>query len=339
MRLPLLVFLLVAAGCASQSENTAEELAEKLTAQKLNESMQQMGRAVQQNETMEEIKEGGADLELCTDSDGGENYFTKGIAGKGGKILQDRCTNGNSLEEYYCGGPDVKMRAVSCPQDYACTNGACNRIELPGCIDTDGGQDIYARGELRVGGRVYTDICSAPDTVREYFCNGDFAENVIRNCPPDSSCSDGACVRNPQVCIDSDNGLNATVFGEVNITDPAGFRFTYPDKCESSALLKEYACIGSNLSFQIMECSLGRGEECLRAACQKPVVCTDSDDGIVPASRGAVTVIERFDLPERTRNYEDSCSGTGTLTEYYCSEDRALSVGISCNGTCSEGAC
>jgi hypothetical protein len=72
--------------------------------------------------------------ESCTDSDGGRNYYVKGVADKyyldgnreGGT---DSCNDNIYLEEQYCLNNFVKEEMHKCPN--GCFNGACVKRELP----------------------------------------------------------------------------------------------------------------------------------------------------------------------------------------------------------------
>lgn len=66
-----------------------------------------------------------AGLPLCTDSDGGQNYFKKGTvtAWFGAVTYTDYCYNKQMLVEYYCWGASAKSEYRSCT--LGCENGAC----------------------------------------------------------------------------------------------------------------------------------------------------------------------------------------------------------------------
>ncbi|MFH1521192.1 MAG: hypothetical protein ABID61_06105 [Candidatus Micrarchaeota archaeon] len=60
----------------------------------------------------------------CTDTDGGKDYYEKGIATKGTTTLVDKC-EGEGLYEYFCQDNDLYEEGpVSCA--YGCTDGRCN---------------------------------------------------------------------------------------------------------------------------------------------------------------------------------------------------------------------
>ena len=70
----------------------------------------------------------------CTDTDGGQSYFVKGIASgtdaSGTTAQTDFCiTGGNQLAEYYCQNNQVAFEIYSCP--YGCSDGACSLQATP----------------------------------------------------------------------------------------------------------------------------------------------------------------------------------------------------------------
>ena len=57
----------------------------------------------------------------CTDSDGGQDYSTKGIINN---VIEDYCNDDSWLIEYFCGDNNgVSSIPYSCPN--GCENGVC----------------------------------------------------------------------------------------------------------------------------------------------------------------------------------------------------------------------
>ena len=78
--------------------------------------------------------------EKCTDSDGGRDYYKKGVVSLGSISRTDACVCGESdspacikVIEYYCGGVlnDIESRTYACPN--GCVDGACVKGEEPYC--------------------------------------------------------------------------------------------------------------------------------------------------------------------------------------------------------------
>jgi hypothetical protein len=60
----------------------------------------------------------------CSDSDGGNSVFTKGVTTTNyGLRNEDVCTSENSLIEYYCVEENITSYDFTCPE--GCSNGAC----------------------------------------------------------------------------------------------------------------------------------------------------------------------------------------------------------------------
>lgn len=83
----------------------------------------------------------------CTDTDGGINYYVKGIVTDGGYTYQDKCGSEVQLHEYYCGEaydapPNISHVHIDyhlCPN--GCSNGTCieEETEISKCFNEDTG--------------------------------------------------------------------------------------------------------------------------------------------------------------------------------------------------------
>ena len=134
-------------------------------------------------------------LPVCSDSDGGLNYFVKGIVTDREGINQDYC-NGSILIEGICEGLFYGADKHNCSN--GCIDGACIGNII--CQDTDSG-DINVSGSVIVDGRTYSDHCLMNYHLKEYSClnNGSYIEEIIE-CP----CLHGACVNIEAICSDPD---------------------------------------------------------------------------------------------------------------------------------------
>jgi len=138
--------------------------------------------------------------ETCSDTDGGTDYFIKGMVTlkqDGATATSvDYCSDNNTLIERTCGkGFDGQTSIVEnkyeCPN--GCVNGACVKTVSGDtgskCTDTDGGKDIYRVGVITVNGVKIknTDSCSEvlrPQYINEYFCLADGTYSVEEmKCP------------------------------------------------------------------------------------------------------------------------------------------------------------
>lgn len=85
--------------------------------------------------------------EGCWDSDGGKNYYLKGVADNfNGTRLEDYCNVDGRLTEIYCYQGKVTEMKYTCPEE--CKNGACIGTEIKICSDSDFGHNYSVRGEV-----------------------------------------------------------------------------------------------------------------------------------------------------------------------------------------------
>jgi len=162
---------------------------------------------------------------LCTDSDGGKDIYTPGVAIKINKssnhykfpLAYDRCKNESFLYETICeenpkhpSFDKTITKWVPCPEGEKCVSGACtsNPSIQPDyvpitCYDTDGGQDIKIKGWSLTSGFAVADFCCNKDDthcgvdriisgnqLREYYCeNGERKWKMV-----DCNCDDGKCL-------------------------------------------------------------------------------------------------------------------------------------------------
>ena len=161
----------------------------------------------------------------CTDSDGGLNYYNKGIVTffgeEGGREMPDFCDNDGLLHEYYCLDTEgyYSVQKYVCPN--RCKNGACVEYIQPKeyiCTDSDG-INYYMKGYVtintynnnsakrydycienpRFGNEILdqqenkVDECSGEDCfLLERSCKNDTLYNIGYRCP--DKCSDGVCI-------------------------------------------------------------------------------------------------------------------------------------------------
>jgi hypothetical protein len=141
----------------------------------------------------------------CSDSDGGENWYVKGVVigpdkYAGGNLGADYCDSGldpNGLMEGFCNAGYVDFKLYSCPN--GCSDGACIPLETPKCSESDGGIEYYERGTItgndRHGnGNPGVDYCTFESNINlmEGFCDGGYVIYISYDCP--NGCKDGACI-------------------------------------------------------------------------------------------------------------------------------------------------
>ena len=163
-----------------------------------------------------ELKLGSSE---CTDSDGGKEYYVKGIivpADINSPSQTDTCMNSTLLTEYYCNNHLGTGVTYQCPN--GCVDGAC--VKEAGtpilCEDSDGGVNYYVKGEatdylykneVLSGKMVYADSCltlnennegsfesEEGNYLSEKYCIEGGKSSVSKyKCP--NGCKDGACIK------------------------------------------------------------------------------------------------------------------------------------------------
>ena len=174
-----------------------------------------------------------------TYSDGGKDYYVKGIAtgifgSDQGKFPDSCClvegaqsycykTEGEAVLETYCDSQYIRTEQKYCL--LGCSNGACVKT----CTDSDGGKNYFIKGYVAAlngnpdtcsvpytpdclrGGGVYKGMCDVGECsgndcyVAEALCGDNLMYFPdLYKCP--NGCSNGACLTT--TCTDSDGGLN-----------------------------------------------------------------------------------------------------------------------------------
>jgi len=197
------------------------------------------------------------DSHVCSDSDNGKDYDTKGtVHGKGGLGMEpmdytDRCIDNSNLKEFYCSNNWATETRYTCP--YGCSAGAC-RVKDWSCSETDDGLDYNSKGKITQtsgdGSQItHEDSCNTDSVLRAYTCpNG---------------CENGAC-KVTSSCFDSDGGKNPGTKGYVE-TDEYGKIWDYCDKYVDNAV-REFSCRtdgGSGYVVTVHKCPF----RCLDGTC------------------------------------------------------------------------
>ncbi len=247
----------------------------------------------------------------CSDSDGGQNMYTKGTTTLGDDSYTDYCSGESQVTEYYCSGDNLYWNYLTCPVDYICINGRCVRSAVS-CSDSDG-IDIYTYGYVTRDSSTYNDVCTDTTHVREYWCDGTDVEMTTYECPSGYECSGGRCIAS---CTDTDGGDDIYTYGTVWVGDAA-----YSDACViDNDHVRENYCSAGAAAWSTHSCP--DGYVCSSGVCVEG--CEETDSGDDPAVAG-ITM-------KGTKNYTDTCLGSNTLVEFYCSGGFVDSVHITCTG-------
>jgi hypothetical protein len=283
------------------------------------------------------LPEGVSDL--CFDSDGGFELFSKGklmvikddVVDEA--LYEDSCEDGK-LKEFLCRGTVPFSRTFPVvPQGYKCEDGEYVSEEAV-CEDSDDG-DIYTKGILKVGGlpgavKAGEDYCNGRNTLVEQSCKDGKSGSIYYSC----ACDDGACTEEVEVssCYDPDSAdelydktsLIIVVDGE---RQPS---LEFEDSCTSDGRLKEANCFDSRPNIKIRDCDTG--ESCVEGVCVSAPICEDSDNED-PFTFGVV----EYGATNNIKTEFDRCAGDDRLEEQICSNGRVGKMIISCD--CVRGAC
>lgn len=252
-----------------------------------------------------EIAEQGACAVVpdCDDSDGGKDIFTRGTVNSFGNRFDDKCLDPETVTEQFCDNEVHKAEELPCPAGYECKLGKCG--ELP-CEDSDGGIKPDVKGTVTSGKEKYIDECDDPDTVKEYYCDGNKVSSENKDCGEGEICLGGRCTE--YQCADSDGGKDKMEKGTAD-----DGKNTYTDSCIGLTKVKEYYCGQEKIESEEMSC--GTGYQCDDGECVE-LTCTDSDNGKDKYTRG----ITKYGTDE----FEDNCYSSRYVLEYYCASDTSI---------------
>ena len=200
-----------------------------------------------------------------SDNDGGNIYLPGAVSMFSGDLINDTCFN-NHLMEYTCENHYLNSTPYLCP--FRCEDGACKNCSH------------FYDSENTLLTKSLDEYCvdKYPGVVREYSCDEDNvgSKSKLEPCPSNNPiCYDGAC----KSCIDYDHydlgytSENKTEYEIFGITENETHQAE--DYCNSSDILIESYCAGSNIAFKSpYSCSEKEGQYhvCKEGAC----VCVSS---------------------------------------------------------------
>ncbi len=213
----------------------------------------------------------------CEDQDGlniGEKGQTIVRHDREAKTISDRCLGERFIEEAYCSSINTEeTKIMRCEKDEACIDGAC-RASKASCQDSDGkerktkGTTTYT--EITGEQKTHTDYCEDSQIVEGTCKLGIFIKRKVQ-CPQDTTCKNGACVKSEQQkpdwqCNDPD-GFD--VYKKSTMTYWNGLRtIEATDFCQSEYKLNEYYCQeGYYPVLRFWVCDRGK---CIDGACTQP---------------------------------------------------------------------
>ncbi|MCX8166500.1 MAG: ABC transporter permease [Candidatus Micrarchaeota archaeon] len=277
---------------------------------------------------------------VCTDTDGGKDYYNKGTASNGYVSYSDFCQDAK-LNEYYCEyvfdgfswKKELNSEHIYCPgSGEMCSNGKC--ININTCSDTDNGIDIYNKGSVTKGGSTSNDVCLSATRVQEFYCD---ANNNIKftnqDCPSGYICEDGRC--REVSCTDTDNGLTVTLPGKTSNETQIKY-----DICIDSTKIREYSCnTDRTIKEAILSCPDGYLCSTWFGSESSPAFCGYC---IGPSAPDLYT--QRTTSNSSGYSFTDHClseSDVRAIRKGYCDQFIVRSVDTTCpeNYKCDNGRC
>ncbi|MBM3234213.1 hypothetical protein FJZ19_03895 [Candidatus Pacearchaeota archaeon] len=286
-------------------------------------------------------------IALCSDSDGGQNYYVKGITiGKhlvdGDIKHEDVCETNTLLFEAYCSGDNqlVEYDRYVCPQ--GCSAGACiseGKIkEQVTCLFANSNQEqkcytAYENERAYCSGK---EICTAiilgyagEQITWKSSCGG-YAYTTIdgNNEYAKFDCSEKIS------CKDSDDGKDIYRKGVISGLDwGSNNQVEKEDYCitegEKSGRLAEYFCQYSNGVFRVASETFGPEDgcyDCKNGACRQIIVKPMCGNGICESGEGEVCVVpsEKKVLCEQGKE----CKASPAVCKVVCPQDCKKTEGI-----------
>jgi len=141
------------------------------------------------------------------------------------------------------------------------------------CEDSDSGRDYQTPGKIVANGISIPDHCISDTLLQEQYCKNNAGEinqkqcTCLENeeglgyCTPEE---DSIPSKNAFTCIDTDEGKNTDVYGEITWIDIDGEPQTLTDRCYSGTIVQEGVCAEETKQVNI-RCEEGTG--CYNGAC------------------------------------------------------------------------
>lgn len=176
----------------------------------------------------------------CSDTDGGYYAFVFGTASgylnETSYSNDDYCVDSGTVMEYYCSGDYEQSQQQSC------------------------GTDGYTGGNYCMNSSVYMDY-------RDYYCSSgecDYTDTPTFQDFCEYGCTNGTCDILEDSCSDTDGGFQVYLQGTVSGYDDE-FSYSYTDSCNTSVILNEFYCSGSDWYMSQYYCT--NSTACVNGAC------------------------------------------------------------------------
>ena len=276
-----------------------------------------------------------SDYEPCVDSDNGDIPETKGtVTVKGcptcaATTYADECMTSAIIQEQYCTGDTRRERYENC-QDFGypyCDAGRCTSEDSSDVTKRRLEELMDADAFLRIVVNVSGVRCMKQRTTFSMFA-GDARDRVFHKLC--DTCN---------YTIYEDDCYNDRMY-EFNCVSPDGpVEFT-AQKCTGNKVCYRGACVerGNITDYEYFI------EQERHEATAVLTNCSDTDNGIVPRTKGRVELNSCPFCPAKTEHhiYWDTCASDTQVNEQYCEGETRQSKKMSCaesGRVCSDGAC
>ncbi len=272
------------------------------------------------------------ETQLCTDSDEGVNYNSKGTANAGSTTATDKCVSTIRLTEYYCDSAGkVLSQSYDCPSE--CLDGACveRKTESVCQSDLDCGEGYYCENGDCLDVPVTCDSCIpvggiwCKGSTTGDFCDMYLVEGESFNCQwlkgtSLTSCTDPilAC----ELCIASNPSSYPYWCDGVCkfIYDANGNRLSEEPVCSDYATLvtsTSGSCFGTEILKEVVpttcsDCISSRGLWCTNAKLANKDFCDTNPVGDVSHACGYAQGTAVSSCPTTTPTCS-ACTGAGNL--------------------------
>lgn len=164
----------------------------------------------------------------CVDTDNGVDKLNYGECVDDTGTYEDTCVTEDRIKEIYCYNNKCAIEFDdSCPEGTECSGGECVEeappVVIP-CTDSDGGDNKLVKGSCTDRWKgIMHDACISDTRIFEQICQGDACVSaIVKDCPQDTVCRNGACVQVVQDVDDNGGGQDdGTGNGGQPVTPPA----------------------------------------------------------------------------------------------------------------------
>ena len=275
---------------------------------------------------------------ICTDSDGGIDYYLRGVAKAGSSDKEDACTyctgacvpgqpcksTCGAVVENYCSNGIVKQQTYNCKN--GCEYGECKESDEYSWVNIPEDyydKSTYVQGEDYIQAKYIgtcKEVCADLDLVAQPTCKGWYDNSIY-------------CRKT----MSNDGGLAS-----------AGSSCT--ETGYTSQIGTDYCCCGQESEEIGMDSCLDKGwywDQETNSCQQQRQACSENDGGNDIYTQGHTYGFRTYssssnperDLRIRTGG-KDSCSGPNTLNEHYCYDNYYItSATKTCPNGCLNGAC